>query len=255
MEMYKSKETGDFVWIFPLLAGICALIAILTPTASYSMMGISWSWWMWDFSVMTYIGYPPVSFFVTELDFIIPSIITTSAMLLSVVNLFILAGTTKKRKLNTKDFVLMSLISALLSIGIMIYYAFAVAFAFNDGMIIEGVTFPPGFHFWSEFNASFGMVLPFISAILSFIGLGLFRHYVNQRGDFAPIKTVTPTKEVVTPPKSSVTPPKYQVATRYAPASVPTTSLPTGARNYCPECGKKITRTDAHFCTNCGFKL
>jgi hypothetical protein len=243
MEMYKRKETGDFVWIFPLLAGICAIIAILTPTASFSYMGVGWSWWMWDFSLMTYTGYPPVAFFASELDFIILSIITTGAMLLSAVNLFILAGTTKKRRLDTKDFVLMSLISAILSIGIMIYYTFAVAFAFNDGMIIEGVTFPPGFHFWVEFTPSFGLFLPYISAILSFIGLGLFRHYSNQRGDFAPLKPSIP-------PKMDFTPPKSEVATVYRPISVP-----EGARNYCPECGHKIIRDDTNFCTQCGFKF
>ena len=198
---------------------------------------------MWDFSLMTYIGYPPESFFLSEVDFITTSIITTSAILLSAVNLFILSGTTKKRKLDTKDFILMSLISAILSIGIMIYYAFAIAFAFNDGFTVEGVTFSPGYHFWFEFSPSFGMVLPYISAILSFIGLGLFRHYSNRRGDFVLLKTSPP-------PKVDVTPPKSEPVKEYTPVSVPVET-----RNYCPECGHKVMRADALFCTNCGFKF
>jgi hypothetical protein len=243
MEMYKRKEAGDFVWIFPLIAGICTVIAILTPTATFSYPGMSWSWWMWDLSVMTYIGYPPLAFFISDLDFIVPSIITTSAMLLSVVNLFTLSGTTKKRKLNTKDFILMSLISALLSIGIMIYYAFSVAFAFNDGLLVEGAEFPPGFHFWIEFDPSFGIILPYISAILSFIGIGLFRHYSNQRGAFVPLEKSPPPKIVVKTPKTEPVKESHIM------------SVQKGSFNYCPECGHKVTRADAKFCTNCGFKF
>ena len=241
--MYERKEVGGFIWIFPLIAGICATIAILTPTASFSMMGVSWSWWMWDFALMTYVGYPPVIFFVSEVDFIIPSIITTSAILLSAVSLFILSGTTKKRKTNTKDFILMSITSAVLSIGIMIYYAFAVAFAFNDGVTIEGITFPAGYHFWLEFRPSFGIFLPFISAVLSFIGLGLFRHYSNQRRDFVPLKTSSL-------PKMDNSPPKPEPVKEYTPVSVP-----MGARNFCPECGYKLLKANTNFCTNCGFKF
>jgi hypothetical protein len=226
------------------------------------MMGVSWSWWMWDYSLMTYTGYmfpeyPPMSFFVTETDFIIPSIITTSAIFLSAVNLFILAGTFRKKRLDTKDFVVMSLISALLSIGIMIYYVFAVAFAFSDGLTVGSATFPPGFHFWTEFNPSFGVFLPYLSAILSFIGLGLFRHYSRQRGIMVPHKTSTPSESYVVPPKIEVSPPNYDVirpkyeVTRN-PAPISST---TGVRNFCPECGQKLTQADLNFCTKCGFKL
>lgn len=248
--MYRRSERGDFVWVFPLLAGICATIAILTPTASYSMMGVSWSWWMWDYSLLTYPGYLPVSFFVNELDFIIPSIITTTAIFLSAVNLFILTGTSRKRRLDTNGFVAMSLISALLSIGIMIYYAFSVAFAFNDGLTVETTTFPPGFHFWSEFNPSFGLILPYLSAIFSFIGLGLFRHYSKQRGIMIQHKPIKPSESYIVPPKYEVSPPKYEVAKKATPVSVP-----TGTQNFCPECGHKLERADINFCTKCGFKL
>lgn len=240
MEVYKRKETGEFVWIFPLIAGICAIIAILTPTASYSSLGISWSWWMWNLSLMTYIGYPPVIFFLTELDFIIPSIITTIAILLSAVNLFVLSVTTRKRKLDTKNFILMSTTSAVLSICIMIYYAFAMAFAFSDGFFVEGILFPPGYHFWFEFGPSFGIILPYISAILLFIGIGLFRRYSNQRLFIVPPK-MDSVREYVSPKTNTV---------KYFPVSTP-----MGARNFCPECGYKILQANMNFCTNCGFKF
>jgi hypothetical protein len=245
--MYRRKETGDYIWVVSLIAGICAVIAILTPTAHFGSGGVTWDWWMWDFTTLGVYGYPSVSLFVAEMDFIIPSIITTSAISLSAVNLFVLSITTRKKRLDTKNFPLMSTISAVLSISIMVYYAFAMASAFSDGLIIEGVLFPPGFHFWLEFSPSFGIIFPFISAILSFVGVGLFRRYSKQRGVFIPPKTIIHPETYVIQPN---VPPKYDVAKRYSQASVPVV-----ARNFCPECGHKIMRADTHFCTNCGFKL
>ena len=228
--MYERKEAKDYIWIIPLIAACLVLIAIFTPTASFSSGGVSWNWWMWDLTVLGVIGYESVSVFVSEMDFIIPSIITTIAVLLSAFNLFILSNTTRKRKLNTKDFVLMSIISAVLSIGIMIYYAIAMGIAFYDGVTIESSTFPAGYHFWLEFRPSFGIILPFISAILSFVGVGLFRKYKNRKDDIIPLKMDTTNKYVPYPKQM-------------------------GILNFCPECGHKVLHTGVKFCTNCGFKI
>ena len=239
--MYVKKETKDYIWIIPLVAGVLAIIAIFTPTAHFGSGGVTWDWLMWDLTTMRVIGYEPISVFMYELDFIIPSIITTSAILLSAVNLFILSNTTRKRNLNTKDFILMSIISAVLSISIMIYYSIAMGTAFYDGVIIEGITFPAGFHFWVEFRPSFGIFLPFISAILSFVGVGLFRYYSNRKDDIIPPRMVTVRESV---------PDKTVTVKNYVPVS-----KPMGARNFCPECGYKLLKANTNFCTNCGFKF
>jgi hypothetical protein len=172
--MYKKTETRDYIWVFPLIAAILATIAILFPTAKFSSGGVTWNWWMWNFTTMGAVGYESISLFVSEVDFITLSIITTSVLLLSAVNLFILSIKTKKRNLDTKNFILMSIISAVLSIGIMIYYIIAMGRAFYDGLTIEGTPFPPGIRFWLVFNPGLGLILPFISSILSFVGVGLF---------------------------------------------------------------------------------
>ena len=228
--MYKRKETVDYTWLFPLFAAICATIAIITPTALFGSGGITWAWWMWAFTSLGVFGYPPVNIFVFEMDFFIPSIITTSVIVLNVVNIIVLSVSSRKKKLNSKNFVLKAVIGAVLFMGIMIYYAFAIASAFSDGLRIEGVPFPPGFRFWFEFTPSFGIILPFISAILLFIGVGMFRRNLSQK-----LFRVSPNTDV---------------ATEYIP-----TSTSMGVRNYCPECGHKNLRVDAKFCTNCGFKL
>ena len=228
--MYKKKETRDYIWVIPLVAGFFAIIAILSPTAYFSSMGVTWNWWMWDLTTMGVVGYNSISLFISEVDFIIPSIITTSAVLLSVVNLLILASTTKKRNLNTKDFELMSIISAVLSIGIMIYYIIAMDIAFYDGLIIEGTIFPAGYHFWDTFNPGFGIFSLFISAALSFIGVGVFRYYSKRKVD--------------------IIPPKMDTIPEYIPVS-----KTMGSLKYCSECGYKLLLTDTNFCTNCGFKF
>ncbi len=228
--MYERKETSDYIWVFPLIAACLALIAIFTPTAHFGSGGVTWNWWMWNFTSLGVIGYEPVTLFITEIDFIIPSIITTSAILLSAVNLFILFITTKRRKLNTKNFELRSIISAVLSIGIIIFYCFAMGSAFYDGVTIEGVPFPPGFHFWIEFTPSFGIFLPFVSGILSFVGVGLFRKCKNR--------------------KDYIIPHKMDTTTGYVPYS-----KKMGSLNFCPECGYKVLHTGVKFCTNCGFKF
>ena len=225
--MDKKTETRDNIWVFPLIAAILATIAILFPTAKFSSGGVTWDWWMWNFSTMGVVGYESISLFVSEADFIILSIITTSVLLLSAANLFILSIKTKKRYLNTKNFILMSIISAVLSIGIMIYYSIAMSMAFYDGFTIEGTPFPPGLRFWLAFNPGLGLILPFISAILSFVGVGLFRN----RKDY-------------------IIPSKIDTINKYVPYS-----KQMGRLNFCPECGYKILQADTNFCVSCGFKF
>ena len=228
--MYKKTETRDYIWVIPLVAGFFAIIAILSPTANFSYGGVTWDWWMWNFTTMGVVGYSSVSLFISEVDFIIPSIITTSAVLLSAVNLLILSNKTRRRNLDTKDFELMSIISAVLSIGILIYYIIAMDKAFYDGLTIEGTIFPPGYHFWDAFNPGFGIFLPFISAALSFIGAGVFRYYSKRKED--------------------IVPPKMDTIKEYFPVS-----KTMGKFNFCPECGYKILQADANFCISCGFKF
>jgi len=228
--MNKKKETSDYIWVIPLVAGLLVVLAIITPTAYFNTMGVFWNWWMWDFTTMGVVGFESISLFISDGDIIIVSIITTCAMLLSVVNLLILSSTTRKRNLNTKDFELMSIISAVLSICIMLYYMIAMDIAFYDGLTIEDTTFSAGYHFWDLFNPSFGIILPFISATLSFFGVGVFRYYSKRKEDMVPAQ-MDIVKEYVPVPKKM------------------------GSFNYCPECGEKILSANANFCVKCGYKF
>ena len=93
MELYKNAERKNYSWGFPLIGGILTIIGMLLPTASFDYSGTSWSWWMWDFSVMSVSGYGSISVFITETDFILPSMITSIAIFFCAINLFLLANT------------------------------------------------------------------------------------------------------------------------------------------------------------------
>ena len=228
--MYEKKKTRNNIWVIPLIAGILVILAILTPTAYFSYMGVTWNWWMWNLTTMGVVGYDSVSLFISDVDFIIPSIVTTGVALFSAVNLLILFSSTRKRNLDTKKFGLRSIISGVLSFGAIIYYMMAMDIAFYGGLTMEDTTFPAGYHFWDVFNPGFGLVSLFLSAALSFIGIAVFQYYSKRKED--------------------ITPPRIDTIPEYIPVS-----KTMGSLKYCPECGHKNLLTDANFCMNCGFKF
>ncbi len=223
-------ENYEKMWSIPLIGGIIAIIAVLTPVASFDTMGVSWYWWMWTLSVMGISGMGSEALFITEVDIMIPSLITTVIMILNIISLLSLAIKTKTRKLDTKNFESTSIIIGILLIGITIYYLVTIDSAFYDGLIIEGTSFPMGYHFWEVFSPSFGVIGPFLSAVLTFIGAGVFRYYSKRRVELTPIKmgTFEERRPII---KSE------------------------GGLNFCPECGQKILSTAQRFCMNCGFEL
>lgn len=223
MEAFRETRKKDYSWVLPLIGGILTIIGILLPTAYFSYSGTSWSWWVWNLTVLGVSGYGSESVFISEIDFVIPSMITSITISLSAINLLILSYKTKETGLNKRDFLLWSLLSSGATIGVMIYYISAMHIAFFDGLIIEGEIFPAGYSFWQVFSPGFGVILPFISAILAVIGVVVFLYSLKQ---------------------------KETMVEHYNPVSIP-----IGTLNYCPQCGFKLLKPDLNFCTNCGFKL
>jgi hypothetical protein len=223
-------ENYKYVWSIPLLSGILAIIAVVTPVASINTMGISWNWWVWNLSVLGVSGLGSESVFITEVDFMIPSLITTSILIFSIISLLLLALKTRTRKLDTKNFESISVIIGVLLIGITIYYSVAMDIAFYDGIVVEGIPFPAGIHFWDLFSPSFGVIGPFLSALLALIGAGVFRYYSKRKGDLIPSK--------------------MGIIEKKGPII-----KSMGGLNFCPECGQKIISATQRFCMNCGFEL
>lgn len=220
----------EYVWLIPLISGILAIIAFVTPVAFFNRMGISWYWWMWNLSVMGVSGLGSESIFISEIDFMIPSLIISCIMILSIITLLSLAIKARTRNLDMKNFESVSITIGTLLIGSNIYYLLAMDIAFYDGIVLGGTLFPPGFHFWDVFGPSFGVIGPFFSSGLAFIGAGVFRYYSKR--------------------KEELIPSKMEIFKKKGP-----TIKSMGGLNFCSECGKKIISVTQRFCMNCGFEL
>jgi len=231
--MYESEEIKNHIWIIPLIAGILLIIAIFTPTAHFDSGVITWDFWMWNLTWLRLARDEPLIIsFVSEGDYIILSMITTIAVVLFAINLFILSIISKRKNFNKTIFELVSILSAILTISFIVYYIIAMGIAFLDGVTIGGFTFPAGMQFWGLFGAapSFGIFLTFASAVLSFIGVGLLEYLENRKND--------------------IIPPNLDISQKHIPYS-----RRIGRPNFCTKCGKKIPHTNVKFCTNCGIKF
>ncbi|MFW9821830.1 MAG: hypothetical protein ACFFE4_02785 [Candidatus Thorarchaeota archaeon] len=223
------KKNYEYIWLFPAFSVFFMILALITPTAYFDIMGVSWTWWMWNLTLMGVSGLGSEFVFIPEIDFIIPSLITTCFMIFFIIILTSLTINTRKRMLDTRRFELVSILIGILLLGVTIYYLSAVDIAFYDGLVIEGAPFPEGYHFWEVFNPSFGVIGPFLSAILLFIGAGAFRHY-SKRIDLVLTKIEIAPK-MISSMKSA------------------------GGINFCPQCGEKRISSIHRFCTKCGFEL
>lgn len=230
--MLRKKNNS---WLFPLIGGVLTLIGIVLPTATFSYFGVSWSWWMWNLTIMSVFGYGSVYLFPSEIYFILPSMITTVAISLSAVNLLILSYRAKKTELSKTGFLLESFLSAGITIGILIYYANAMQIAFIGGLAIGTEEFPIGYSFWEIFNPSFGIFLPVSAVILAIIGAIVHLSSLKQ-------------KEIIVE--------QYTPVPMEIPRNIPTDiGIIKGTMNFCPECGNRLLNPDFSYCTNCGFKL
>ena len=183
----KIRGLRTLSGIFPLAAGYLAIIALACPTAYIDIGYTTWSWWMWDLIMMRMSGYPTIMWFIFQGEYIILSLVATAVILFSAINLFELSKSTRLDNCNYKQYLTRSILSAILSIGVMIYYIIAIESAFNNGLSIEGTSiFPPGYQFWDVFNPGFGIILPFISATLSLAGIVAYRYYTHQKKAIPP---------------------------------------------------------------------
>ena len=237
--MIKITENKNYIWIIPLVSGIIVIIGLLTPmvyenlieSGYYGILKADIYWWIWCFvSVsMSYGGYSiSQDEFVSDSAFLIPSIITTVIIILVAINLFILAKSTKTRKIDKKHFN-SSIISGMTLIFTMIIYMIVIDAVVYNGVDIfgQGVS-SAGIHFWSEFDIGFGVIAPFISGIIAIIGAGIFKYYLKQEDEAVPRKVLTERGvELIEPAVDN-------------------------SLKFCHSCGAKIKKTSA-YCEFCGI--
>ena len=239
--MIKITENKNYIWIIPLISGIIAIIGLLTPMVYYNITEFGYYgilkadiyWWMWCFVSISLSanGYShSENEFVSDSAFLITSITATVIIILVAVNLFVLAKSTKTKKLDTKHFN-SSIISGITLIFTMIIYMIIIDAVVYNGVDIFGQgTSSAGIHFWEEFDIGFGVIAPFLSGILAIIGAGIFKYYLKQEVEEVPIKTKVVEGEVI------------QVKTTI-----------NNNLKYCHSCGAQIKKSSA-YCEFCGVE-
>lgn len=230
----------DYIWVFPIIAGILAFIAIVTPVASINLMGtVTANLWMWDLYIYNYGGMLVGTDFITEPMVMIPSLIATILIAIGGVGSLV-SGITLKRNDKIRKVIIPSAILGILFILAELLWLILVPLNFP----IESYLGPPPpgvtYDFWninaygismSLHTVNFGVIGGFLAAGLAFGGAGAAYYYSKEREEKIPEK-----KE----PKPPVEKTK--------PSDAPTLK-------FCPECGADIEDPSLKFCGKCGHEF
>lgn len=226
---YPSKfvktpsSVKDYNWAFPLIGGIIALIALLTPAGYYSDYSGSMNFWMWGLLSIYAYGYGGITTFTHDPGEIIISATSTIIVLISII--MIITKANRTRNYGDESKWLGASIS--LIIGTIIWIA---------GIEINGQIYS-GISIWSIINPGFGVIGMFLGAILAIIG-----HAVSKMSHKQPRDLIVPKKiPFVSSPVSK-------------PIETSVESRSTTFK-YCPNCGDKFTIPDQKYCGNCGFEI
>ena len=236
-------DVKKYVWVIPAIAGIIAIISLLTPVASLNYMGmLSANLWMWDLYVYNFSGAmgPVGTEFVTEPMVMIPSLISTSLIAIGGVGSLITGAILKNNDELRKGVIPSALMGVLVIIGAFLWLILVPT---NFPMETYFGSVPPGMGtltFWnlsamgisiSLHTVGFGFIGGILAAILAFGGAGAARYYSKEREVMVPEK-----KEIAYPTKGP-------------------TASETPDLKFCPECGAELEDPDIKFCGKCGFDL
>lgn len=229
------------IWLIPLVAGIIALIAVVTPAVSMNLLGmLTASLWFWGLYIYDYTGFFSGTDFIMDPLVLIPSLVTTILITLSGVLLISAAARLKRDSDKLGCVRNFSVISGALTLIAEILWLVMVPLFFPMAYYWDAVLtgFPYTFWTWNMgfFNyplhsAGFGIIGGFIAAAIAFIAAGVASYFSKER----PMKI---------PEKKEVIP-----VTKEAP-------LAKGPElKFCPECGAEIEDPDIKFCGKCGFEF
>ena len=225
-------EIKDYLWAFPIVGAVLGIITFLAPAADWTMSvygySIDWYCWIWGLSSFgASTGYYSASELglTTDGSLLAVSIISTIVIAVGIVVLIIGGLQSKRSTQFNRNIIIMSSIGALLLlIGPIIWLVGA------DWPIIDPITAPPGEEFWDWFDVNFGIIAPFIGAVVAFIGVALYYYYLKE--------------------KAGIREPKREAIGEKEPLKEKLTTL-----RFCPECGQKIEQEGVTFCPSCGFKF
>ncbi len=236
-------EARDFIWLCPFIGAILVAIGLFTP-AAYEAHGIYHSFvWMTGFMLITGGAYGSETGFFAEPftgevipGYVIPGIIATILLTVCTIILFV-SALTHRGKETPGSWIALGI---LLIIGAIIFIA---GVEIGVGAYWSNQGAPYHISFWNDYdyNPGFAVIAPFIGGGLALLG--------------AIIGKAIGREEVISKPKAI---PQVEKPVPVAKTPAPTpTPIPEEAKvaRFCPECGTKIDKADATFCTACGHKF
>lgn len=235
-------EIREYVWVFPIVAGVLAVVSLLAPALSNSYVGyITTNLWFWDLYTYNFVGLYTGTVFVPETMVIVPSIITTGIFATGGIVLLVSGMANKSERFELKTVRNLSVLFGVLFIISEILWLIMVTMYFpietyfpNPDPLTFTITFwnlsTMGYSIPLH-NVGFGIIGGFISGGLAFGSAGAAHYYSKER----PVK-IPEKKEVIPLTKEPSPPVKAEFDT-------------------CPECGAKIEDPSTKFCGKCGFEL
>ncbi|MFX1315560.1 MAG: hypothetical protein ACFE9T_06815 [Promethearchaeota archaeon] len=232
-------DIKDYIWVFPIIGAVLGIITFLAPVASwtqsysgyYGIYSLDWYYWIWGFTLIS-ASYGPYSGresgIIDNVSLLSVSIVCTIIIAISIVTL-IIGGVLNKRstEYNMNVIVISSIGATLLLIGPIIWLIGAdwpyITPPFTESDFI-------GQDFWDWFDVNFGIIAPFIGAVIAIPGIVGHWYIFKYEGGIR-----EPRKEII------------------GKKITPMTTSPV--LKFCPECGQKIEQEGVSFCSSCGFKF
>jgi len=230
-------DIKDYLWVFPIIGAVLGIITFLAPVAAWTQSGygyyaysLNWYYWIWGFTTIS-ASYGPYSDTINGITengtFLAVSIVCTIIIAIGIVAL-IIGGAQSKRstEYNKNVIVISSIGAALLLIGPIVWLIGA------DWPYIAPYTESTfaGQEFWDWFDINFGIIAPFIGAVIAIPGI-IGHWYVFKY-------------------EGAIREPKGETIGDKEPLKDKPSTL-----KFCPECGLKIEKEGVTFCPNCGFKF
>ena len=230
-------DVKKYIWAVPIIGGIFAIVALLTPVASMNLslpgMSVRADLWLWGLYDYNFAGIDVGSDFIMLGGSVIITLIIASGGIL-------LIGSSVGLRKNLRNVRNFSIIAGMLILVAELLWVIVVPTGFPMeqywGIVPPGVTLT----FWtfSYMGVSltlhavgFGFIGGILAVVIAFGGAGAAHYYSKER-------------EVIVPEKKEISPPTKEPIVSETPEL-----------KFCPECGAELEDPDIKFCGKCGFDL
>ncbi|MFX1315251.1 MAG: hypothetical protein ACFE9T_05265 [Promethearchaeota archaeon] len=174
----------DYIWLFPLIAGILTIIGLFTPSSYLNLLGIKEYYWMWGLIFLDTGPYGSSTIWFYEIE---PTQVTIFIFLQKFIHfivLFIFAswicitaykaakeGDTNKYEL---FWIILGICLIIMAISYIIEMEIMMNYYFDEFRSLE-------LSYWKTRDPGFAIIAPFISGGLSITGAFLSK-YLRKRG-------------------------------------------------------------------------